>query len=166
MIVVIAREGGRDAISDVPPQLMATAPRDPVITVVLTSDPQVRATGRVCEVSPQAAPVTRTFQVKVGLINPPEAMRLGSTVTGSIRLEGGAGVALPSAALFRAAGNPAVWVVDPATGQVALRPIEIEHYELGQVIVSRGVEPGEVVVTAGVQTLRPGQKVRLLGGAS
>jgi hypothetical protein len=30
-------------------------------------------------------------------------------------------------------------------------------------VVSQGIEPGELVVTAGVHALRPGQKVRLLG---
>ena len=163
MIVQLAREGGRDAIFDVPAQLMTSAPRDPVVSVVLTSDPQVRATGRVREVAPQADPVTRTFEVKIGLINPPEAMRLGSTVTGSIRLEGGAGIGIPNSALFSADRNPAVWVVDPGSGLVSLRNVEVERFDLAQVIVSRGLEPGDVIVTAGVQALRPGQKVRLLG---
>jgi RND family efflux transporter MFP subunit len=163
MIVRIAREGGRDAIFDVPAQLIAAAPRNPVVSVVLTSDPQVRATGRVREVAPQADPVTRTFEVKVGLINAPEAMRLGSTVTGSIRLEGGAGISVPSSALVSADRDPAVWVVDPGSGLVSLRNVEVERFDLAQVIVSRGLEPGDVIVTAGVQALRPGQKVRLLG---
>jgi membrane fusion protein, multidrug efflux system len=33
-------------------------------------------------------------------------------------------------------------------------------------MVSGGLEGGEVVVTAGVQALHPGQKVRLLGASS
>jgi membrane fusion protein, multidrug efflux system len=33
-------------------------------------------------------------------------------------------------------------------------------------VISRGLEKGDVVVTAGVQMLRPGQKVRLLGDGS
>jgi hypothetical protein len=32
--------------------------------------------------------------------------------------------------------------------------------------VDSGLSPGDVVVTAGVQALRPGQKVRLLGAAA
>lgn len=165
MIVQLAREGGRDAVFDVPAQLISSAPRDPVVTVVLTSDPSVRATGRVREVAPQADPVTRTFVVKVGLINPPEAMRLGSTVTGSIRLEGAGGIGIPNTALTSANRDPAVWVVDPRTGTVSLRTVEVERYDLAQVIIARGLDPGEVIVTAGVQALRPGQKVRLLGAA-
>jgi multidrug efflux pump subunit AcrA (membrane-fusion protein) len=117
----------------------------------------------VRQVAPQADPVTRTFEVKVGLINPPEAMRLGSTVTGTIRLEGGAGIGIPNTALTSTNREPAVWVVDPASGAVSLRNVEVERFDLAQVIVSRGIEPGDVIVTAGVQALRPGQKVRLLG---
>jgi len=52
-------------------QLIRTGPRDPVVQIALTNDPSVRATGRVREVSPQADPATRTFQVKVGIIDPP-----------------------------------------------------------------------------------------------
>lgn len=165
-IIELAREGGRDAVFDVPAQVIHLSPRDPVVTVALASNPDVRASGRVREVAPQADPVTRTFQVRVGLIDPPEAMRLGSTVNGSIRLESASGIAIPATALTRAEGRPAVWVVDPAAGTVSLRPIEVERYDLARVIVSQGLVPGDVVVTAGVQALRPGQKVRLLGATS
>jgi RND family efflux transporter MFP subunit len=137
-----------------------------VVAVALTSDPSVRATGRVREVAPQADPVTRTFRVRVGLDNPPEAMRLGSTVAGSISLEGAAGISIPASALTRAQGQPAVWIVDPAASTVSLHPIDVERYDLARVIVAQGLEPGDVVVTAGVQALRPGEKVRLLGAAS
>ena len=72
-IVQVARQGGRDAVFDVPEQLIRTGPRDPVVEIALTNDPNVRAAGRVREVSPQADSVTRTFQVKIGIVDPPEA---------------------------------------------------------------------------------------------
>lgn len=165
-IVQLAREGGRDAVFDVPARVIQNAPYSPVVAVTLTSNPSVRATGRVREVAPQADPVTRTFRVRVGLDNPPEAMRLGSTVTGSIALEGTAGITIPASALTRAQGQPAVWIVDPAVSTVSLHPIDVERYDLARVVVAQGLEPGDVVVTAGVQALRPGEKVRLLGAAS
>src|SRR5262249_43711250 len=80
MIVQRAGGGGRDAVFDVPARVIQGAPSDPVVHVVLASDPATRASGRVREVAPQADPVTRTFRVRAGLDNPPEAMRLGSTV--------------------------------------------------------------------------------------
>jgi len=166
MVVQLARQGGRDAVFDVPEELIRTGPRDPVVEIVLTDDPQVRATGRVREVAPQADPATRTFQVKVGIIDPPEAMRLGSTVTGSIRLSAPPGVEVPASVLTEANGSPAVWVVDPQSQTVSLRNVDVLRYDPATVIVSQGLETGEIVVTAGVQTLRPGQKVRLLGAGS
>jgi hypothetical protein len=39
-------------------------------------------------------------------------------------------------------------------------------YEPNSVVVGTGVAPGDTVVVAGVQTLRPGQKVRLLDEAT
>jgi len=86
MIVQVARQGGRDAVFDVPEQLMRTGPRDPLVQIALANDPTVRATGRVREVAPQADATTRTFQFKVGIIDPPEGMELGSTVIGRIKL--------------------------------------------------------------------------------
>ena len=166
MIVNVARQGGRDAVFDVSEQLIRTGPRDPVVQIALTNDPSVRATGRVREVSPQADPTTRTFQVKVGIIDPPPAMELGSTVTGSIKLSAPAGLEVPPSALTEADGRPAVWVVDPKSQTVSLRNVDVSRYDPADVVVSQGLDTGEIVVTAGVQTLHPGQKVRLLGGAS
>jgi RND family efflux transporter MFP subunit len=163
-IVQIARREGRDAVFDVPAQLIRIGPRDPVIDVALTDDPRIRTTGRVREVAPQADPVTRTYQVKVGLTDPPAAMLLGATVTGSVRLAASAGVEIPASALTASEGRPAVWVVDTARGTVAARQIEIARYDPASVIVSQGLETGDVVVTAGAQVLHKGQKVRLLGG--
>jgi RND family efflux transporter MFP subunit len=165
MIVQLAREGGRDAVFDVPEQLIRTGPRDPRVEIVLNDDPNVRAVGRVREVAPQADAATRTYQVKVGIADSPEAMRLGATVTGSIQLSAPPGFEVPSSALTEADGRPAVWVVDPRSQTVSLRSVEILRHDPGLVVISEGLETGEVVVTAGAQTLRPGQKVRLLGAA-
>ena len=165
MIVNVARKGGRDAVFDVSEQLIRTGPRDPVVQIALTNDLSVRATGRVREVSPQADPATRTYQVKVGIIDPPPAMELGSTVTGSIKLSAPAGLQVPPSALTEADGRPAVWVVDPKNQTVSLRNVDVGRYDPTDVVVSQGLDAGDIVVTAGVQTLHPGQTVRLLGGA-
>ena len=165
MIVQVARQGPRDAVFDVPEQIIRNGPRDPLVEIALTNDPSVRATGRVREVSPQADATTRTWQVKVGIIDPPQAMQLGSTVTGSIKLAAPPGVELPASALTEANGQPAVWVVDPQSKTVSLREVDVSRYDPGSVVISKGLENGDVVVTAGVQMLHPGQIVRLLGAA-
>jgi RND family efflux transporter MFP subunit len=166
MIARVAGKGGRDAVFDVPEELMRTAPRDPLVDIALTNDPKVTATGRVREVAPQADPATRTFQVKVGIIDPPDDMRLGSTVTGRIRLAAPAGVEIPASALTETDGHPAVWVFDSKSQTVSLRAVQVARYDPDAVVISDGLAAGDIVVTAGVQVLRPGQKVRLLGAGS
>jgi len=162
MIVQVAREGGRDAVFDLPARVKESAPLNTEIAVVLTADPRVMANGVVREVSPRADPVTGTFRVKVRLLNPPAAMRLGTTVTGRMKLAATSGMEIPPSAVIRSDRQPAVWVVDPKTGTVALRNIQVRSSDSARVEVVAGLDPGDVVVTAGVQALRPGQKVRLL----
>jgi hypothetical protein len=54
MVVQLARQGGRDAVFDVPERLIRTGPRDSLVQLALTNDPSVKATGRVREVAPRA----------------------------------------------------------------------------------------------------------------
>ena len=163
MIVQVAREGARDAVFDVPARVKDSAPKNVEITVALTGDPSVTATGRVREVAPRADPVTGTFAVRVRLIDPPPAMRLGSTVTGRMNVATGPNMEIPSSAVSRSEGRSSVWVVDPKTGVVTMRNIEVRGATANRVDVASGLAPGDIVVTAGVQALRPGQQVRVLG---
>lgn len=162
MIVQVAREGARDAVFDVPPRIKDAAPANPRITVTLTSDPTVTASGRVREVAPRADPVTGTFRIRVGLTDPPPAMRMGATVTGRMKLPSAAAIEIPPSAVTRSDRQASVWVVDAKTGTVSARPIEISSSDPVRVQVASGLNPGDIVVTAGVHALRPGQQVRLL----
>ncbi len=162
MVARLARQDGRDAVFDVPAQVIRTAPRDPKITVTLADEPSVSVKGHVREVSPTADPVTRTFAVKVSLESPPEAMRLGATVTGTMQTAEDPVIEIPAGALTRSNQLPAVWIVDPAALTVSLRNIEVARFGESLVAVADGLSAGDLVVTAGVQALHPGQQVRLL----
>jgi RND family efflux transporter MFP subunit len=163
MIVRLARQGGRDAVFDVPAQLIRSVPASPQITVSLRDDPAVTARGRIREVAPQANPATRTFEVRVGLTAPPAALRLGATVTGRLQTETASAIEIPATALTQRDQQPAVWIVDPASLTVSMRDIEVSTKNPAVVAVAKGLEAGDIVVTAGVHALHPGQKIRLLG---
>ncbi len=165
MIVRLARKDGRDAVFDVPAQLIRSTPGSPEVTVSLAEDPSVVAQGRVREVAPQANPATRTFEVKVGLTDPPAAMRLGATVTGRIEREKLASFEIPATALTQFNRQPAIWIVDPKSYAVSIRNVDVQRFDQAVVAISGGLDVGEIVVTAGVQALHPGQTVRLLGSA-
>ena len=165
LIIRMAPKGGRDAVFDVSGQVLRLAPREPLIDVSLTDDPGVHTVGRVREVSPQADPVTRTFEVKVGLTDPPAAMRLGATVIGRMQLETAPTIEIPASALTEHNRQPAVWLVDPTSLVVSLRNVEVLRHNPATVAIANGLDTGDIVVTAGVQALHPGQKVRLLEAA-
>ena len=163
MIVRLARKDGRDAVFNFPAQLIRTAPSDLAITVTLADDSKVTAQGRIREVAPQADPVTRTFEVKVGLTDPPAAMQLGATVTGRMETEAVPIMEIPATALTEFNRQPAVWIVDPSSRTISARNVDVLRFDQATVAVDQGLDAGEIVVTAGVQALHPGQKVRLLG---
>ncbi len=56
-----------------------------------------------------------------------------------------------------------MWIVDPSTKLVSARNVDILRFNQSNVIIDRGLDIGEIIVTAGVQALHPGQKVRVLG---
>jgi RND family efflux transporter MFP subunit len=162
MIFRVAREKGWDAVFDVPARVLRSAPPDPKITVALIDDPNITAAGRVRQIDPQADPITRTFRVRVSLIDPPPAMRLGATVIGQMRLNPSRAISIPATALTEFDHQPSVWIVDPSSLTVSMRKVEVFRFDAGIVVLSGGLDPSDIVVTAGVQALHPGQKVRLL----
>ena len=166
MIIRVAREDRKDAVFDVPAQLplLRRIPWDLLVQVTRADDPTIKATGHVREVSPQSDPLTRLFPVKIGLQNPPPEFALGVTVTGAISLDTPPVMIVPLTAIIELDNKPSVWVVDPASNTVALRPVEIMRYDPSAVIISAGLQDGEVVITAGVHRLYPGQKVKLVSG--
>lgn len=162
VIFRLARSKGWDAVFDVPARILRDAPPNAQVELALTDDRSVTASGRVRQVDPQADPSTRTFRVRVTIISPPPAMRLGATISGRIRLDSTAAIAVPASALTKIEGQPAVWIVDRSTLTVSLRKIQVLRFSSDVVIVKDGLKPDDTIVTAGVQALHPGQKVRLL----
>ena len=162
----IAQDGPRDAVFHVYESIFTHKLADPAIELTLVSDPAVKAKGTVREISPTVDPSSGTVRVKVGIEHPPAAMTLGAAVIGEGRFQPRKLVVVPWSALSSGNGHPAVWTVDPRTRTVSLKPITIEGYDTGKVVVREGLQPGEVVVTGGAQFLRPQQVVAFTEGAA
>lgn len=52
-----------------------------------------------------------------------------------------------------------MWVIDPQQKTVAMRDVKLIERTDDSIVLASGVQPGERVVTAGVNSLKPGQKV-------
>ena len=161
----IARDGPRDAVFNLHESIFTRELANPAIELTLVSDPAVRATGTVREISPTVDTSNGTVRAKVEIKRPSAAMTLGAAVIGQGRFQPRKLVVIPWNALASASGEPAVWIVDPQTKAVSLKPITVEAYETGTIIVRSGIQPGETVVTGGAQLLRPDQVVAFAGGA-
>ncbi|MCQ8782850.1 efflux RND transporter periplasmic adaptor subunit [Mangrovibrevibacter kandeliae] len=154
-----AKDGPRDAVFDVQEQLVTAAGPPPQIEIALLSDPNVRTTGHVREVSPLLDPQRGTVEVKVGLDTVPPQMALGAAVVGRETTPPIEAILLPWQALVAKEGRPAVWKLDPANDTVTLQPIEVARYDFDKIVVAAGLANGDRIVVAPAQLLRPGQPV-------
>ena len=134
---------------------------EPTVTVWLQGDPNVKTVGRVREISPTADPVTRTYAVRVSLPDAPPGMLLGASATGEVTIDRDAVTTLPVTALFQKDEKPAVWIVDPVSNELQLKPVTIQRYDADKIVITDGLAKGDRVVIAGVQKLNPGEKVRI-----
>ncbi|WP_430912126.1 efflux RND transporter periplasmic adaptor subunit [Methylobacterium sp. sgz302541] len=166
-VLVLAQDGPRDAVFNVYEALTAGGDDQRVaIDVWLQSDAKVATRGNLREVAPTVDPASGTVRVKFGLEGTPAAMTLGSVVIGRGRFKANEAVVLPWSALYRWDDGPAVWIYDPKTGAVAPRTVTIDRYGADTIALSGGIEPGESVVSAGIQFLRPGQRVVVAGSGA
>jgi RND family efflux transporter MFP subunit len=162
MVVKVARPYDMDGVFNIAETAFADL-RDPPPDVVVwpLSKADLAVEGVVREISPIADPATRTYTVKVTLKNPPPQLRFGMSIAGRLQGHTAPVVALPLSALFEKNGSPAVWVLDRPSSSLTLRPIAVARYEADIVVVASGLAKGDMVVTAGVNALRIGQRVRL-----
>jgi multidrug efflux system membrane fusion protein len=160
VVARLARDGQREAVISLPENQVIAA-KAASATVTLWAAPDASYPAVLRELSPTADPVTRTYQARFTIQNPGPKVVLGMTATVHLAPSSAAtGYSLPLSSLHRTGAQPAVWVVDRGTGKLTLAPVEVREYRQETVVLSAGVKPGQLVVTAGVQKLDPAVTVR------
>jgi RND family efflux transporter MFP subunit len=160
-IVTIARPDIREAVIDVADDLASELRIGMPFTVALQLEPSISAEGKIREIAPQADAVTRSRRIRITLENSPQAFRLGTTVTTTIPGARLSGPRVPASAILTKDGKTMVWLVDAASNTVASREVKSVPAGDGWVRVVAGLDAGVRVVTAGVNHLAEGQKVRI-----
>ncbi|WP_246155506.1 efflux RND transporter periplasmic adaptor subunit [Rhabdaerophilum calidifontis] len=163
-VMILARPDIREAVVDLPESIGRDLAADARFDIALQVAPSVRATGSVREIAPQADPATRTRRVRIALDNPPAAFRLGTTITATPAAGAAQDIVLPATALLEREGQTMVWVVDPATATVSTRNVTVAARDGGSVRILDGLAAGTRVVTAGVNSLIPGQAIKIADG--
>ncbi|MDR2240952.1 MAG: efflux RND transporter periplasmic adaptor subunit [Zoogloeaceae bacterium] len=161
-VLRVAEGGEIEILIAVPEADVEKVRRAESFNIVLNSLPGRVWTGRLRELSPAADPATRTFAARISVPEADESMRLGMSARVEVKVGGGETVLrLPLSAFFTRDERTNVWVVDPATQTVTLTPVETDGVVDNEMRVKSGLQPGQLVVTAGASLLDPGQKVRL-----
>ncbi|MFL6531996.1 MAG: efflux transporter periplasmic adaptor subunit, partial [Pseudomonas sp.] len=70
-------------------------------------------------------------------------------------------IELPLSALQEVDGKTRIWLVNPQDQTVSPRDVQVLERSDDSVLVANGIKPGDRVVSAGVNSLQPGQKVKL-----
>lgn len=133
------------------------------VTVRTWSEPDRALKGRVREIAAAADPVTRTYAARVTIVEPPADVKFGMTAAVTfVRTGPSAALRIPLTALLQQQGRNEVWIYDAGTGTVKPVPVTLGEPVGNDIVVTRGLQPGQTIVTAGVHLLKPGQKVRPL----
>ncbi len=160
-VVRVARAGEKEVVIGIPEDKVEVLRRVPGVQVRLWANPKDTVAGKIREISPVADPSTRTYAVKVAIPDSLAEAKLGMTAVVQFSSRSATPqIKVPLTALFYEKKTTSVWVVEGGT--VKLVPVAVVG-TAGNDVVLGGVKAGQTVVTAGVNLLKPGQKVKILG---
>jgi RND family efflux transporter MFP subunit len=165
-VLRLAHDGPRDVVFSVPEDkvglVKALAAQPGRFKVRLWGADAQLLPASIREISAAADSVTRTFLIKADIgSTAANGVRLGQTATVLMELPQTAGVTkLPLSALREEQGKSTVWLVDRDSMTVKSQPVTLAGADGNDAVITAGLAPGQVVVTAGVHVLNPGQKVK------
>ncbi len=114
--------------------------------------------GRLEALSNQVDATSGTLTLKATFPNPDRALWPGASVLARLVLDTQqGGLTVPSAALDQGPQGPFVWLV--GDGTVKAVPVQVRQIANGQVLVSKGLQAGQMVVTDGQYGLSDGAHV-------
>lgn len=163
-VLRIAQAGGKEVVVGIPEDKVANLRSITDVRVRIWANPHAVLRGKLRELSPVADPVTRTYTAKITILNAPAEVKLGMTAYVSfVAQTPNAMFAVPLTALLQDRAATSVWVVE--NGAVRLVPVQIGGTSGDDVLLAGGVSAGQTIVTAGVNQLKAGQKVKILADA-
>lgn len=133
----------------------------PYITITLADNSQYPYKGLVDFAEPQVDPRTGTFSVRAEMPNPENTLLPGQFTKVKLLLDVRENaVSVPMKAVIIEKGGAYIYVVRK-NKTVEKRFIELGPEQDNQVVVERGLAPGEEIVIEGYHKLSPGMKVQI-----
>jgi len=160
-VVTLAQPDIKEAVIDLPDTLVDQLPSDVVFSVAAQLDPSINTTAIIREIEPQAQSATRTRRARLTLSDTPDGFRLGTAISVTLSSAIKPRIELPVTALQETDGKTRIWVIDTQNKTVNPRDVSVVSRGDNSVVLAGGVQNGERVVSAGVNSLKPGQSVKL-----
>lgn len=160
-VVTLAQPDIKEAVIDLPDTLVDQLPSDVVFSVAAQLDPSINTTAIIREIEPQAQSATRTRRARLTLSETPDGFRLGTAISVTLSSAIKPRIELPLTALQEIDGKTRIWVIDTQNKTVNPRHVSVVSRGDNSVVLAGGVQNGERVVSAGVNSLKPGQSVKL-----
>ncbi len=163
-VITLADAGETEIAVGVPEQDASRLTLGQEAKIALWAGPRMSLEGRIREIAGQADAASRTYAVRIAVNTPPQTMRLGMTASVALRIdEEATPLVIPVTSLFESGGGPAVFVVDQESKAVRQTAVTLGGIADDGVRIASGLRVGDMVVTAGVQFLRDGMRVKLPG---
>lgn len=121
------------------------------------ADTGMALSGTVTAIDNRVDEDSRTLRLQARIDNAGDALRAGMSLRISLRFTGEEHPAVDPLAIQWGASGPFVWLV--RDGKATRLPVTILQRHADAVIVRADLLPGDLVVTEGVQSLRPGADV-------
>ena len=160
-VVTLARPDIKEAVIDLPAGLAERLPPDVVFLVASQLEPGINTTATVREIEPQAQSATRTRRARLTLAQTPAAFLLGTAISVTLSSAILPRIELPLSALQQIDGKTRIWLLDTQSRTVQPREVTVLSRDADSVLLSGGVKPGERIIVAGVNSLHPGQTVKI-----
>jgi RND family efflux transporter MFP subunit len=129
-------------------------------TIRFWSRPDLTVRGVLREISPVADPLSRTYDARYTLIDPPHDLALGLTATVVIDQSDTDGILVPMGAIAQSDTAPIVWRIG-IDGSVEAVAVEILKYGAQRALIKGPLAPGDRIVSAGVQRIDTQCRVRV-----
>ena len=147
-----------------PQQKFGQLKRGARVTVTSDAWPERRFTARVSAIEPQVGEDTRNIALRATMANPGQALRPGMYVTASLVLPAQPGALIvPATAIQTSAHGGSVIVIRGKNaskgGTAAVVPVRTGRRIGDNVVVTKGLKAGDVIVTEGQLRVRPGAEV-------
>lgn len=146
---------------DVPEEYLSRLPIGSIVEARTPAWPARSFEGTVVEIDSRIDPLSRTAPVRAEIPNAEDLLRPGMSFEVVASLPGEVRAAAPQLALQWERGGAYVWRVRDGVAERA--EVRLIGREKGLALLEGDIAPGDLVVVEGVQRLRPGRPVRLLG---